>query len=367
MYERFTDSARAVMQLAHTKAREWRHECVGPEHILLAILSIPRHCGAREIIDKLRKNKDDSIINRLNGAMRPGLQLVAMESKLPQTPRTKKVVQNALDYARQFNQNYIGTEHLLLGIAAEAENVAYQVLKDLGIFSYLIYDEVKSRGKATAQDVQRTKSIVSYTGTFLTINDTREAEQKLKDSNDPGAGVLLDVLEAIRQGAVKQERDRCEAVIRDQLNRMHADGKVNETAYLVCCLYEIIMPGIDKNKSQEKPKGDSGKIDEKANLLVNEWARSVSNQMSLDWRPNPKQNLAQLAQELKEHFSRAGIAYVWWIRNSSFAPYEVYALDPYRLQPVAETGGPGHYKYHQEDGTLVHINLSQVERLTYKS
>ena len=132
MYERFTDRSRKVMQLANQEAQRFRHEYIGTEHILLGLVKEGSGVAANVLknldID-LRKVRLEVEKIVMHG---PDADQVVM-GRLPHTPRTKKVVEYAIDEARTLNHNYVGTEHLLLGLLREQEGVAAQVLMNLGL------------------------------------------------------------------------------------------------------------------------------------------------------------------------------------------------------------------------------------------
>jgi len=130
MYERLTDRARKVMALANQEAQRFNHEYIGTEHILLGLVKEGSGVGANVLknlgID-LRKVRLE--VEKL---VKSGPEMVTM-GKLPQTPRAKKVVEYAIEEARNLNHNYVGTEHLLLGLLREQDGVAAQVLLNLGL------------------------------------------------------------------------------------------------------------------------------------------------------------------------------------------------------------------------------------------
>ena len=139
MYERFTDRARKVMQLANQEAQRFNHEYIGTEHILLGLVKEGSGVAANVL-----KNLDvdlRKIRMEVEKIVQTGPDMVTM-GKLPQTPRAKKVIEYAMDEARNLNHNYVGTEHLLLGLLREQEGVAAQVLMNLGMKLDDVRDEV---------------------------------------------------------------------------------------------------------------------------------------------------------------------------------------------------------------------------------
>lgn len=130
MFERFTDRARKVMALANQEAQRFNHEYIGTEHILLGLVKEGSGVGANVL-----KNLDVDLRKvrlEVEKLVKSGPDMVTM-GKLPQTPRAKKVIEYAIEEARNLNHNYVGTEHLLLGLLREHEGVAAQVLMNLGL------------------------------------------------------------------------------------------------------------------------------------------------------------------------------------------------------------------------------------------
>ena len=139
MYERFTDRARKVMQLANQEAQRFNHEYIGTEHILLGLVKEGSGVAANVL-----KNLDVDLRKirlEVEKIVQSGPDLVTM-GKLPQTPRAKKVIEYAMEEARNLNHNYVGTEHLLLGLLREQEGVAAQVLMNLGLKLEDVREEV---------------------------------------------------------------------------------------------------------------------------------------------------------------------------------------------------------------------------------
>ena len=128
MFERFTDRARKVMALANQEAQRFNHEYIGTEHILLGLVKEGSGVGANVLKNlevDLRKVRLE--VEKL---VKSGPDMVTM-GKLPQTPRAKKVIEYAIEEARQLNHNYVGTEHLLLALLEH--DSTRTVLGDLGV------------------------------------------------------------------------------------------------------------------------------------------------------------------------------------------------------------------------------------------
>ncbi|MET0628989.1 MAG: Clp protease N-terminal domain-containing protein, partial [Acidimicrobiia bacterium] len=128
MFERFTDRARRVVVLAQEEARLLHHNYIGTEHILLGLI----HEGdgvAAKALASLGVSLDDVRV-QVQAIVKPGASMPS--GHIPFTPRAKKVLELSLREAMQLGHNYIGTEHILLGLAREAQGVAAQVLANLG-------------------------------------------------------------------------------------------------------------------------------------------------------------------------------------------------------------------------------------------
>jgi ATP-dependent Clp protease ATP-binding subunit ClpC len=129
MFERFTDRARRVVVLAQDEARGLNHNWIGTEHLLLAVIREGQGVGAKALeamqisLDAARQQVE-SIIGR-------GQEPVG-DGHIAFTPRAKKVLELSLREALQIGHNYIGTEHILLGLIREGDGVAAQVLVNLG-------------------------------------------------------------------------------------------------------------------------------------------------------------------------------------------------------------------------------------------
>ena len=139
MFERLTDRARKVMALANQEAQRFNHEYIGTEHILLGRVKEGSGVGANVLKNlgvDLRKVRLE--VEKL---VKSGPEMVTM-GKLPQTPRAKKVIEYAIEEARNLNHNYVGTEHLLLGLLREQDGVAAQVLLNLGLKLEEVREEV---------------------------------------------------------------------------------------------------------------------------------------------------------------------------------------------------------------------------------
>ncbi|MCC6906337.1 MAG: hypothetical protein IT430_00220 [Phycisphaerales bacterium] len=140
MFERFTDRCRKVMVLANQQAHELKHDYIGTEHMLLALIREGTGMGFHAL-----KNLGVDF-----GALQTEIGRLVKEGswnagvgKLPQTPRGRKVIEYAIAESRRLGQDYVGTEHMLLGMIVEGEGVAAQALRNRGVELDAAREEVK--------------------------------------------------------------------------------------------------------------------------------------------------------------------------------------------------------------------------------
>jgi len=138
MFERFTDRARRVVVLAQEQARLLNHNYIGTEHLLLGLIAEEEGVAAIALAElgidlaAVRAQVEEII----------GMGTAAPTGHIPFTPRAKKVLELSLREALQLGHNYIGTEHILLGVIREGEGVAAQVLQKMGAILPLVRSEV---------------------------------------------------------------------------------------------------------------------------------------------------------------------------------------------------------------------------------
>ncbi|MCM8794149.1 MAG: NDP-hexose 4-ketoreductase, partial [Candidatus Omnitrophica bacterium] len=130
MFNRFTERARKVVLLAKEEARRFNHDYIGTEHILLGLIREGEGVAAA-VLQNLGLSLE-SIRLEVEKIVHPGPSTV-VSGDIPFTPKAKKVIELAMEEARSLGHNYIGTEHLLLGLIREGEGVAAQVLVNLGL------------------------------------------------------------------------------------------------------------------------------------------------------------------------------------------------------------------------------------------
>src|SRR5437764_11503972 len=164
MFERFTERARQVIVLAQDETRTLKHNYIGTEHILLGLLREEEGLAAR-VLDTLDITVEEV---RAQVARIVGQGDEVTSGQIPFTPRAKKVLELALREALSLGHNYIGTEHILLGLVRANEGVAARILLDFDADSEKIRNEVirmlsgpggrRQQGAAAGQSEKRTGS-----------------------------------------------------------------------------------------------------------------------------------------------------------------------------------------------------------------
>ena len=127
----FTERVRKVLAMAREEAERLRHEYVGTEHILLGLIREGEGVAAA-VLQNLSVDLDE-IQQKIEDTVKKGKAAAATGPDLPYTSRAKKVLELAMAEARDLTHNYVGTEHLLLGLLREEKGIAAQVLTDAGI------------------------------------------------------------------------------------------------------------------------------------------------------------------------------------------------------------------------------------------
>jgi ATP-dependent Clp protease ATP-binding subunit ClpC len=177
MFERFTDRARKVMALANQEAQRLNHEYIGTEHILLGIVKEGMGVAANVLknldVDLAKvRTEVEKLVNR-----GPNTNTIG---RLPQTPRAKHVIELSIQEARHLNHNYVGTEHLLLGLLREPDGIAAQVLTNLGLNLESVRQEVLNLLGDARQNKADSGPAPSEPTTFIPISPERLARlQKL--------------------------------------------------------------------------------------------------------------------------------------------------------------------------------------------
>ena len=160
MFERFTDGARRAVVLAQEEARLLNHDYIGTEHVLLGL--IHEHEGvAAKALESLGTSLE-SVRGQVEEIIGQGGKLPS--SHIPFTPRAKKVLELSLREALQLGHNYIGTEHILLGLIREGEGVAARVLVNVGADLALVREQVvqllAARGEVSSASGRESELVV---------------------------------------------------------------------------------------------------------------------------------------------------------------------------------------------------------------
>ncbi len=168
MFERFTEKAIKVIMLAQEEARRLGHNFVGTEQILLGLIGEGTGVAAKTLKSLGVTLRDARVeVEKIIGR---GSGFVAVE--IPFTPRAKRVLELSWDEARQLGHNYIGTEHLLLGLIREGEGVAVRVLENVGVeLSRVRSTVIRMLGESTSSSSTQTRSktpTLDEFGTHLT-------------------------------------------------------------------------------------------------------------------------------------------------------------------------------------------------------
>jgi len=213
VFERFTDRARRVIVLAQEEARLLKHDYIGTEHLLLGLIREGEGVAGKALevlgirLEALRSQVEEVI----------GQGQRAPSGHVPFTPRAKKVLELSLREALELGHNYIGTEHLLLGLIREGEGVAAQVLVKLGA------DLSRARGQVTELLSGHAGGMEAGARTRLvhmTVpDDLREAEQQLAQVRQQ------------KQAAIDAEEFDQAAALRDQERQLLARVAEQERAW----------------------------------------------------------------------------------------------------------------------------------------
>ena len=171
MYERFTDRARKVMQLANQEAQRFNHEYIGTEHILLGLVKEGSGVAANVL-----KNLDVDLRKiriEVEKIVQTGPDMVTM-GKLPQTPRAKKVIEYAMDEARNLNHNYVG----ILGVVVVVKVLLWilSLFKAKLLYSFVprSADEIFDRKRRSADSPVDQSKLDGLTSVIMAALETQE-------------------------------------------------------------------------------------------------------------------------------------------------------------------------------------------------
>ncbi|MBL8695622.1 MAG: ATP-dependent Clp protease ATP-binding subunit [Planctomycetes bacterium] len=202
MFDRFTDRAKKVMALARQEAQRFNHEYIGTEHMLLGL--IQEGSGVAANVLKQMNVDLEKIRHEVEKIVKTGPPTVTM-GQLPFTPRAKKVLELSMEEASALGHNYIGTEHLLLGLIREQEGIAAQVLMNLNIKLEDVREEVLE---------------------FLGAEEQSEPQEEREESSAPGTGGATPGAPRESGGASKSKTPALDAFGRD-LTELARENKLD--------------------------------------------------------------------------------------------------------------------------------------------
>jgi len=207
MYERFTDRARNVMQLAQQEAERFKHEYIGTEHIIRGLIIEGSGVAANVL-----KNLDvdlRKILFDLDKVVVRGPDS-AIKGDLLQTPRTKKVIDYSIEEAGYLKLNYVGTEHLLLGLLRDNFGVAALLLKRQGVNLKQVRQEIVAFLGLTGQQWPPEQ-----------LEETNETENELEEPSLMKAlDALVDNLHECKLAAISEQNWELGARLRDQIEQL---------------------------------------------------------------------------------------------------------------------------------------------------
>lgn len=127
MYDRFTEQTRLTMRKADDVTKSFNHEYINTEHVLYGLCQVAEiHSFLQQLFSALNLNPA-AIIKEIEAASKKGPEMITM-GRMPQTPRVKKILEYAMEEARDLRRDYVGVEHLFLGMLREEESMATQIL-----------------------------------------------------------------------------------------------------------------------------------------------------------------------------------------------------------------------------------------------
>lgn len=186
MFERYTDRARRVVMLAQEEARMLKHNYIGTEHLLLGMLAEGEGIACQALVSLGIELEE--VRNQVRQVI--GIGQEAPAGHIPFTPRAKKVMELSLREGLQLGHNYIGTEHILLGLIREGDGVAAQILVKLGAELTRVRQQV----------IQLLSGVSPNTNAYGTFT---EAERKPppKPHLEEATETIADVMEKLAQAS----------------------------------------------------------------------------------------------------------------------------------------------------------------------
>lgn len=187
MFERFTDRLRRAYQLANQSAQELNHEYLGCEHLLLGLLREGSGVACRLLKEGLNVDLDAMAVS-MKQRLAPGPDIVIM-GKLPHTPRTKQVTEQAVQFSNKLHNNYVGTEHLLLALTSAGSTDVDAVLLAFNVTYDLVLDKLRKTDWFVAGDTAAAGNKAAVGGFLRVLN---------------AAGVRFQVAEDLKAGDVAE-------------------------------------------------------------------------------------------------------------------------------------------------------------------
>jgi ATP-dependent Clp protease ATP-binding subunit ClpC len=188
MFERFTDRARKIIAMANQEALHFNHEYIGTEHMLLGLVKEGSGVGANVL--KNLKVDLPTVRREVEKLIKVGPKQIP-QSKLPQTPRAKRVIECAMEESRRLGHNYVGSEHLLLGLIREDDGVGAQVLMNMGLHLQRVQNEVLKILSAGGETPEFIENIVYSTPEARRAGDRAAVEARNMRHRSVGTGHIL--------------------------------------------------------------------------------------------------------------------------------------------------------------------------------